>query len=301
MSKKLRLKKAPKERYGMICNIEFKSPGIKIVHGTFLFVAIFLSLICLLPLVWIMLSSFKSTAEFMAIPPTFLPETIDLGKFLSVWQEENFLLLYTNTIILAVGEIVICVVFNGLAGYTISRLKPKGSQLIFMLVTWTMLLPNNVSQVPLFMTFTNFPIFGWNLSNSYWPMWLLSGANCYYVLLFKSYFDSLSISFFESAKIDGCSNLQMFFKIVIPLSIPVICVIMIFQFNAAWGSFFWPYLLNQGQGMAVIGQKMYVLQKQTTVDKYVMAMVITMIPPSIMYIIFQKQIIGGLTVGGVKG
>lgn len=299
MNKKPRLKKAPKERYGMICNIEFKSPGIKIIHAIFLIISLFLAAICLLPLLWIILSSFKDTAEFMAIPPSFLPEKINLAKFVEVWKMENFSKLYFNTIVLAAGEIFFTITVNGLAGYVISRLKPKGSQLLFMVVTWTMLLPSTGNMVPLFQTFINF--FGLNLSNSFWPMWLMSAANCYYVLLFKSYFDSLSISFFESAKIDGCSNLQMFIKIVLPLSIPVICVIMIFQFNGAWGTFLWPFLLNTNGKWSVIGQRMYVLQKQTTVDRYIMAMTITMIPPSIMYLIFQKQIIGGLTVGGVKG
>ena len=170
-----------------------------------------------------------------------------------------------------------------------------------MVILWTMLLPNNVSQVPLFMTFTHFPVTGWNLSNTYWPMWLMAGANSYYILLFKSFFDSLSISFFESAKLDGCTNLQMFYKLVIPLSIPVIAVICIFQFNGAWGSYFWPLLLFNDGKHYVIGQRMFNLKTQAPIDKYAVAMILIIIPPSLIYLIFQKQIMGGLTVGGVKG
>lgn len=294
-------KKKVKENYGMICDIEFKTAHAKIVHALFLLVAIILSAVCILPIIWLVLSAFKGTKEFMAIPPSFLPEKIELQKFVDVWVETDFAKLYFNTILMAGGKVIFSVVCSGLAGYVVSRLKPRGCHFIFMLILWTMLLPHNVSQVPLFMTFTDFPITGWNLSNTLWPMWLTAGANCYYILLFKSYFDSLSISYFESAKIDGCSNLKMFFKIVVPLSIPVIAVITIFQFNGAWGEYFWPMLLLNDGRFTVIGQRMMSLKNQMAIDRYVMAMIIVIIPPSIMYLIFQKQIMGGLTVGGVKG
>ena len=208
---------------------------------------------------------------------------------------------FLNTVYLAAGDIAFTVVFNGLAGYVLSRLKPKGSRLVFMVILWTMLLPNNVSQVPLFMTFTHFPVTGWDFSNTYWPMWLMAGANSYYILLFKSFFDSISISYFESAKLDGCSNLQMFYKLVVPLSIPVIAVISIFEFNGSWGSYFWPLLLLTDGKKYVIGQRLYILKTSVPIDVYCVAMFLVIIPPSVIYFIFQKQIMGGLTVGGVKG
>lgn len=290
-----------RENIGMICRTEFKTPKIKVIHAIFFAIMMFLCLICLLPVVWLFLSAFKDTKEFLRIPPSFLPEKFDFSKVTDTWTQSSFGSLYFNTFVMSIGDIAFSIVINGLAGYVVSRLKPRGSRLVFMLIMWTMLLPNNISQVPLFMTFTNFPLTGWNLSNTYWPMWLLAGANCYYVLLFKSFFDSLSISFFESAKIDGCSNLKMFFKIVLPLSIPIISVIIIFQFNGAWGAYFWPTLLINDVNHTVIGQRILSLKGQMVIDRYVMAMLFVIIPPSIVYIIFQRQIIGGLTVGGVKG
>jgi len=297
----MRKKEKIKESYGMIFDMELKKPYVKIIHALFLIISVFLGAMCLLPIVWLLFSAFKDTKEFLQIPPTFLPKKIDLNKLFSVWDEYYFGSAFINTGILAIGDIVFSIALNGLGGYVLSRLKPRGSRLVFMVILWTMLLPNNVSQVPLFMTFTHFPVTGWNLSNTYWPMWLLAGANSYYILLFKSFFDSLSISFFESAKLDGCTNLQMFYKLVIPLSIPVIAVICIFQFNGAWGSYFWPLLLFNDGKHYVIGQRMFVLKSQAPIDKYAVAMILIIIPPSLIYLIFQKQIMGGLTVGGVKG
>ena len=119
--------------------------------------------------------------------------------------------------------------------------------------------------------------------------------------LFKSFFDSLSISYFEAARVDGCSNIGMFFRIVIPLSLPIIAVIIIFQFNTAWGSFFWPYLLINDPNKVVLGQKLFSMKSNTPVDEYMCAMIFVIIPPAILYAIFQKQIMGGINIGGVKG
>lgn len=295
------MRKTTEEHYGAISDMELKRPYVKVVHALFMIISLFLSAICLLPLVWLMLSAFKDTKEFLQIPPTFMPKNININKLLYVWKLYHLAVPFLNTVYLAAGNIMFTVVFNGLAGYVLSRLKPKGARLVFMVILLTMLLPNNVSQVPLFMTFTHFPVTGWNLSNTYWPMWLMSGANSYYILLFKSFFDSISISYFESAKLDGCSNLQMFYKLVIPLSLPVIAAISIFEFNGAWGSYFWPLLLLTDGKKQVIGQQLYNLKTSVPIDVYCVAMFLVIIPPSVIYFIFQKQIMGGLTVGGVKG
>ena len=297
MSKKIK----KQENSGVISEVEYKSVHARVIHTIFLVIMLILSAICILPVLWMFVSSFKDTKEFLQIPPSFFPEHIDIGKLGKVWKEYNFIRLFANTIFMGAGDIVFTIVLNGLGGYVLSRLKPRGSRLIFMLVVWTMLLPNNVSQVPLFMTFTDFPVIHANLSNTYLPMWLMAGANCYYILLFKSYFDSLSITYFEAAKIDGCSNTGMFFKIVLPLSIPIIAVIIIFQFNGAWGSFFWPYLLINESDMVVLGQKLFTMKSTAPIDEYITAMMFVVIPPAILYIIFQKQIMGGINIGGVKG
>ncbi len=291
----------PAEYNGVIANVEFKTAKAKAIHAVFLIIMLIISLICVVPILWMLISAFKDTKEFLQIPPSFFPEHFDIGKLGRVWKDYNFLMLFGNTIYMAAGDIVFTIVVNGLAGYVLSRLKPRGSRLIFMLIVWTMLLPNNVSQVPLFMTFTDFPVIHANLSNTYWAMWLSAGANCYYILLFKSFFDSLSISYFEAAKVDGCSNIGMFFRIVIPLSLPIIAVIIIFQFNTAWGSFFWPYLLINDPDRVVLGQKLFSMKSNTPIDEYLCAMIFVIIPPAILYAIFQKQIMGGINIGGVKG
>ena len=97
MSKLLKKKKV-KENHGMICDIEFKTPHAKIIHALFLLVAIILSAVCIVPILWLVLSSFKDTKEFMAIPPSFLPKNIDINKFFAVWEETAFAKLYLGSV-----------------------------------------------------------------------------------------------------------------------------------------------------------------------------------------------------------
>lgn len=121
--------------------MEFKTPKAKALHAVFLSVMLIISAVCILPILWMLVSVFKDTKEFLQIPPSFFPENFDIGKLGRVWKEYNFPMLFGNTIYMAAGDIVFTIVVNGLAGYVLSRLKPRGSRLIFMLIVWTSFCP----------------------------------------------------------------------------------------------------------------------------------------------------------------
>lgn len=261
-----------------------------------------IALICILPPVWIFISSFKSTKELMQIPPTLLPETFDFAKFIEVWNVLNLGRYYLNTIILAAGCVVFSVVFNGIAGYVVSCLKPRGSALIITIVIWTMLLPNTLSMVPLFKNMISFPILGLNLTNTYWPMWLCSGASAFNILLFKNAFDSLPVSLVEAARLDGCGRVRVFSRIVLPLSKPIIAVVSIFTVNAAWGDFLLPYLVLTDREMQTVMLQLYSAQSNFSfpLDQQLVSIVFAIFPPILIFFLLQRYIIGGVTLGGIK-
>ena len=158
---------------------------------------------------------------------------------------------------MALGELVFCILSNGIAGYVISRLKPKGSALFFTIILWTMMLPSSISMVPLFMTFMDFPYLHVDLLNSYIPMWLMAGANAFYVLLFKNFFDTIPMSYVEAARIDGCSDVGIFARIILPLSKPILMVVTIFSINGSWESFFWPYLVIREKQLDTVAVQLF--------------------------------------------
>lgn len=286
---------------GIIGASEAKRPLVRVGIGVMYALMILICIFCLFPPAWILLSSFKDVKEFFAIPPTIIPRSFHPEKLGQTWQQLHFMKYYLNTFIMAAGDLVFCLVVNGLCGYVLSRLKPKGHQLVFALILWTMMMPTSTSMVSLFMTFLDFPVLG-NLTNSYLPMWIMAAANPFNVLLFKSFFDSIPMSYIEAARIDGCTNLGIFARIIMPLSKPIIMVISIFSFTASWDNFIWPYLVLKNPEMYTVSLKLFTMaSSHIPMDMQIVAILFAIIPPSIIFLLFQKHIMAGFTLSGVKG
>ncbi len=285
----------------VILPIEDKNPSVRVFRVCSYTILIILAMISLLPPLWVFFSAFKNINEFLATPPTIIPRSFEPHKIIEAWEQANFGTAYINTIIIGGGQLIINLLFNGLAGYSLSRLKPKGWKLVFMLVTWTMMMPHTVNMVPLYMTFIDMPIIHVNLSNTYIPLYIMAGAQPFTMLLFKSFFDSIHMSYLEAARIDGCTELGIFFKIILPLSKPVIFSVSLFALNGIWGDFFWPYLLLRDERLLPTGVKIYKLAGTARKDIYFMVMIFVMLPPIIIYFTFQKYLMKGLSIGGVKG
>lgn len=287
---------------GLITSLDFKQRHVRIGYWV-MFAAVFIiAIIFLFPAAWIILSSFKDVKEFLSTPPTLLPHSFHPEKLAEVWNKMNISRSYINTMIVACGDMFFAIVINGLAGYVISRLKPKGSSLFFLLVLWSMMLPTSVSLVPLFMTFLDFPVAHFSMMDTYIPMWIMKGANAFNVLLFKSFFDSISISYIEAARIDGCTDLGIFRRIILPLSKPVVVTVAIFTFNGSWAEFLWPYLILKTKDLYTVPVQIFRMKTAGfLMDQYVIVLLFAMIPTMIMFLLFQKQIMHGVSLGGIKG
>lgn len=296
------MKTFEKKTTGIITAVELKNPGVRVVYWLIFAFLLLISLVCLFPPLWIFMSSFKDIKEFVSTPPTIIPRSFQPEKLATVWKTLEFGRYYLNTFVLAAGDLVFCVVSNGLMGYVLSRLKPRGSTVILTLILWTMMLPTSISTVPLFMTFIDFPILHVNLVDSYLPMWMMAGANAFNILLFKSFFDSIPISYIEAARLDGCTNLGIFGRIILPLSKPIIMVITIFTVTGAWDNFFWPYMVLKKTSMQTVAVEIYKLKVAgMAVDEFMIVLLLSIIPPSIIFLIFQKSIMSGVNLGGIKG
>ena len=287
---------------GILTDADMKKTKYKILYASMFTGMIVYCLISIVPVIYIMLSGFKDVKEMYSIPASFFPKRIDLSKLVRVWNEMKFYKYYGNTFIMALGAVVADVTISGLAGYVLSALKPKGTRVMLAIIFLIMLLPGTMRTVPLYMEFKNMPVIGINLLESFWPIWIMAGANAFNIILFKNSFDSISHSLVEAAWIDGCSNIKIFFKIILPLSVPTILVVAMFTFNSQLGQFFWPYLLISNKEMTTIGVQLYKMKTSSyTMDYQMIALFFSVIPQIVVFAIFQKQIIGGVNVGGVKG
>lgn len=287
---------------GILCSSDMKSVKYRLLYFGLVLIMLVYCAVVFIPVLWMLLSGFKSAAEINAHPPKFFPQDFQISKIVSAWTQLKFYKYYVNTFILAAGAVVFDVVVNGLAGYVISKIRPLGSRAYFALVFSLLLIPATMSTVPLYIIFKKLPLLHINLLDTYWPMWLLAATNVFDIVLFKTSFDSVSIALTEAARIDGASDLSIFFRIMIPLSLPVILTVSIFTFNGQFGSYFWPYLFVSSPEKMVIGVRLLTIKDTPlTMDYQLMAVLFAVVPQVIIFMLFQKHIIGGINLGGVKG
>lgn len=284
----------------LISNNDIKRPVYKVIYFLIIAFLVGMCMVTILPTLWIFASAFKNTKEFLQVPPTIIPRSFEPEKVIEVWQNVKFVRYLKNSGIIILGDLVCTIAFNGMAGYVFSKLKPAGSKFIYRAVFITMLLPTSMNMIPLYSEFVKFPLIGINITGSFIPLWMMSCFSAFNIMLFKNFFDSIPASIVEAARIDGETEIGIFSKIIIPLSKPIIMVVAIFTTVAAWGNFMWPYLVLKKETMQPVSVMLFNLQSQLSVDKYMTVMMLSIIPPLVVFFCFSKQIMGGMTIGGVK-
>lgn len=293
--------KKEKDITGLALATELKTLKVRLFHIVIYAILIVVVMVSLLPILWAFLSAFKDTKEFLRIPPTLLPQTFHIEYIPIVWKKASFGISYIYTLMNMAGSCLFTIVFSGLAGYVTALLKPKGIKYVSKIIFWTMMIPGTVSTVPLFMTFVDFPLLHINLANTYIPMWMLAGSSCFNILLFKTFFEGIPREYLEAARIDGCSELSIFGRVIIPLSKPIIVTVTVFSATYALNDFFWPYLIINDKNMQPVSVKLFALRDVLPENEYMLALLFVLIPAALLFVIFQKYIMEGANVGGIKG
>lgn len=255
-----------------------------------------MALIALFPVFWLVCSSLKDLTEYLSTTQ-ILPKNPDWSGWLKTWNDFGFTKYYINSGIAVLGGVLCAVFFNGLLAYVLAILKPVGHKIVLALVMWCLLIPPTTSFVALFVNIKKI-----GLTNSFIPLWLSMGANAYWVILFKNYFESLPKDFIDAARLDGCGDFQVFTRIILPLSKPILVVVAIFAICAAWSDFLMPYLLLSGTDKETVMVKLFSFQNSIKTNQIdiIRAVLYSIIPPTILFALFQKQIMGGVMSGGIK-
>ena len=301
---------------GVLRPYDFVRPLVRVSYFAIIMLLVFALLVCVLPFVWAMLAGFKDQREFIrgvrtALPdgtsrylPRLFPTDLNFSFYVQTWNDTKFYRYYINSLIVVAGSAVSALVFNGLLAYGLSQLRPKGYKAVMALMMGSLMLPATTSMAPLFVNINRI-----GLSGTFWPLILGVGASAFYVVLFKNFFDALPISLTESARLDGCNNLSLFFRIIFPLSMPINMVVIIYAINGAWSDFLLPYLvLNNakwpdGTTMETVMVRLFAYQSsnQATDIDIIRAIVFSIIPPIILFILFQRRITDNVVAAGIKG
>lgn len=262
-------------------------------------VIIALSLIgvaALLPFVWMVLSSFKTDIEITQKELTFWPKVFTTAHYEDLFTRVNFGQYIKNNIILVLFSFL-GMLINAMAGYGFAKFDFKGKNVLFMLVLATIMIPSQVTLIPLFMMAHTL-----NLTNTLFGIALPSLAGAYAIFLFRQFMGTISDSLIEAAKLDGAGELYVFLRIILPLSKPILAVQSIFTFVGAWNAFLWPLIAANNDKYYTLSVGMGLLSTQYA-QKYGLMMAgatVMIVPIIIVYIIFQKSIIKGINVSGMK-
>ena len=203
----------------------------------------------------------------------------------------------------AFGALAFQLVFDVAAAYSLSKLRPVLGNAIFFLMLATLMIPATVLVVPQYVTVADLPILHWNLIGTPEAIWLPSVANAFNIFLLKRFFDSIPADYIDAAQIDGASRLLILWRIVLPISRPIIAVVSIFSLVAVWKDFLWPLLVEYGytptrETLNVGIWQAYVGTPQNLI---IAASAMAAVPTIVFFLIFQRNIMAGLTAGGIRG
>ncbi len=211
-----------------------KSRGAQIAVITILTVGGFFMI---LPFIWMVLSSLKTDAEILKIPPTIWPETFTLDNFTKLFTEMDFAIYLKNTLIIVFFSFF-GLFLNAMAGYGFAKFKFKGKNKLFYLVLATMMIPGQVTMIPVYLLLN-----AAGLTNTMTGIVLPGLVGAFGIFLFRQFMSTISDDLLEAARLDGASEFYIFWRIVIPISRPVLAVQGILTFIAGWNSFLWPLII----------------------------------------------------------
>ncbi|MER5994017.1 carbohydrate ABC transporter permease [Streptomyces viridosporus] len=259
------------------------------------------TLVFLGPLYWLVSSGFKDAQEVVRTPPTLVPETFTPGNHSRAWEVMDLSSLLLNTLYYAFGALAFQLVLDVAAAYSLSRLRPVLGKAILGMMLATLMIPATVLVVPQYLTVLDVPVVERNLLNTPWVIWLPSVTNAFNIFLLKRFFDSLPKELLDAAAMDGATPVRVLWSVVLPISRPVLGVVSIFAVVGVWKDFLWPMLTLPDPAKQTLNVGIYSLSNGVPVNVLIAALTISSLPTLIIFLVFQRNIMSGLTAGGLKG
>ena len=263
-------------------------------------IAVF-TLVFIGPLYWMVTGALKTGQEIAQTPPTLFPQHPEGKNYTDAWNNLNLGKLMFNTFYYAAGAVVFQLIFDTAAAYALSKLRPAFGNVILGLMLATLMIPAMVLIVPQYVTAIDLPIVHISLLDSPFAIWLPLVANAFNIFLLKRFFDSIPEDLIAAAMVDGASPLRTLWSIILPMSRPILGVVSIFGVTAVWKDFLWPKLVMPSPETRTLSVGIYAFSGGTPMNVVIAVSVIAAIPTVIIFLIFQRNIMSGLTSGSLKG
>lgn len=291
------------EDRGIVSAADYRRSGVRwamrMLQGSTL---LFLLVVGLGPLLWMVKASITPTQDTLRMPMALWPNGFDLGQLATAWSRTHIDRYLLNTIWIAAGSWVVQIVVATTAGYALSVLKPRFHRVLSGLVLATLFVPALVLLVPLYLTVVDMPIVHFRMIDTFWAVWLPAGASAFNVVVIKRFFDNLPREIFDAARVDGAGPFQLFWRIVLPMSRPIIGVVSVFAVIATWKDYLWPLLVLRNPNLQPLSVRLPTLQPTTDLGIFIAALTISSLIPIVLFLLFQRMFLRGAGLSGaIKG
>ena len=261
------------------------------------FILITVAVTMFLPFLWMISTAFKPAQETFLYPPTFIPQNFTLNNFREAWAAAPFGRYYLNSFIIAVAVTLSQVFFCSLAGYVFAKLHFWGRETLFLLVVAKLMIPIQVLIVPLYLL-----IIRLNLADTLSGVVLPDLMGAFGIFMLRQFIVGLPGELIDSARLDGCSEFGIYWRIILPLIVPALAVFAIITFIDTWNDFLWPLIVISTPakrtlplGLAVFADE-YLVQNNLAMA----ASIIVLVPVLVVFAIFQRRIIDIVALSGLK-
>jgi ABC-type glycerol-3-phosphate transport system permease component len=258
---------------------------------------VLISVLGLLPYYWMLSCSFKTNDNMFLMPLQWFPNPINWNAYGDAWKAQDFTRYFLNTTFIAVVITVGNLLLASLAGYSLSKFRYFGRGILFILILSTMMLPLEVTMVPLFLIIKKF---GW--PNTYEGLIVPFIVDGFGVFLMRQYLKSIPNELIEAARIDGASELRIYWQIVMPLCKPALAALGVFTFREAWDMYIWPLIIVTKDSLRTLplGISLFMSSFGTSWDQLMAVAAIGTLPMVLLFFFLQRSFIKGIAISGLK-
>jgi multiple sugar transport system permease protein len=262
---------------------------------------VFWAIVVLFPFYWMILTSVKSYSAYNSeYIPKFYTLSPTLQNYVDAFTQVPLARYFVNTVIFTVVTTALMLVVTILAAFAFARLEFKGKNIIFLIFLSLMMIPNELVIITNFVTITN-----WNMRNSFPGLILPSVTSVFYIYLLKENFEQIPDSLYYAAKVDGTSDLKYLFKVMIPIARPTIITITILKVIECWNSYVWPRLITDDENYFLVSNGIQEIREngfgRENIPAMMAAVVVISAPLIILFLVFRKKVMAGVSRGGTKG
>jgi ABC-type glycerol-3-phosphate transport system permease component len=253
--------------------------------------------VMLVPLFWMLSTSLKQLSDVFTLPVVWWPADPQWDNFVQAWNQYPFARYFLNSAFTGAAITAINVLCSGFAGFALAKFDFFGKQAVFLAILATLMLPIEVLMVPTFLMVKDL---GW--LNTYQAVIIPSAAGAFGVFLMRQTMFHIPDSLLEAARIDGASELRIYFQILVPLVWPALLTLSLLEFRESWDSFLWPLIVTNQADMRTVsvGLSMFQQQNVTTFNQLMAMSAVAMLPMLVLFFFFQRAFIQGIASTGIK-